>query len=217
MKRITCMAAILLAVLPMQAQTAEGQNKEAKARVIDTRPVNELSISYGGITLPDIAMSLGGAFATVFTFGLGKMSDMSFSGAFEAEYLHYVTPRIAVGAAAGYEHITMTMDTYNGKDENGNSQYAPGKKDHISFIHLMPEIKASWFYTPRVSMYSKAAIGVAVSTDADESVKESVDNFCWALQLTPIGIDFGGRSFRGFAELGGGFQGLLVGGLRYSF
>ena len=55
---------------------------------------------------------------------------------------------------------------------------------------------------------------VDYSTNQSEDTK---DNFAFAFQVTPIGMDFGGESFRGFAELGLGMQGLVNVGIRWLF
>lgn len=190
----------------------------AFSQTID-RPDNEISVSIGAVSIPYFAHMLGGVFGTAFTGGLAKVSDISSTGAISVEYLKYLGNHVAVGASLTNETASLTFDSYNGKDDNGNSSYKDGKPQRQNYTTVMPTVKIPWFYTDHVSMYSKAAIGGCLSLDTDSGSSDSDDKaqIMVGLQVTPIGIDFGGEKYRGFVEGGFGMQGLCVFGLRYSF
>ena len=57
-----------------------------------------------------------------------------------------------------------------------------------------------------------AAVGVMLALTPDSSVRPLL-----SAHLSSVGVDFGGRSVRGFAEAGFGSLGLLNGGLRFCF
>lgn len=161
-------------------------------------PANEISISYGGINFPEFANVLGGALGEAFTFGQVEIEDMTCSGCISLEYLRYVTPYIGVGVTAAAEtfHLTFKDD----KDP-GNSV----------MMLAMPTFKASWFRKEHVGMYSKASVGACLAASKNDT------NVIFAFQATPVGIEAGSTSIRGFAEFGIGFQSLLCAGVRYCF
>lgn len=205
MKRIlSILAASIIAALP--AFAAE-EGVEAKSGSV--RPKNEVSVSYGTLSVPHIANILGGVFGTAFTGGLAKVDKIATSGAIGVEYMNYLNSHIAVGGCLTEECLTLSFDSYDGKDEDGNATYKDGEDQRNNYVTVMPAAKLPWFYYDHVSMYSKAGVGMSVNTGSGDV------NF--ALQVSPVGIDFGGKAFRGFAEVGFGMQGFLLAGLRWGF
>ncbi|MCQ2134559.1 MAG: hypothetical protein MJY88_06290 [Bacteroidales bacterium] len=205
MKRIlSILAASIIAALPAFA-AAEGV--EAKSGSV--RPRNEVSVSYGTLSVPHVANILGGVFGTAFTGGLAKVDKIATSGAIGVEYLNYLNSHIAVGGSIVEERLTLNFGSYDGKDEDGNATYKDGEDQHNNYITIMPTAKLPWFYYDHFSMYSKAGAGICVGTDSGDVT--------FGMQLSPIGLDFGGKAFRGFAEVGFGMQGFLLAGLRWGF
>lgn len=205
MKNIfTAISIFLIVALPML-----GQEKGVETKSGDIRPVNEISVSYGVISIPSIANVLAGVFGTAFTGGMAKADKISSTGAISIEYMNYLNSHIAVGGAIVEENTSIIFDSYSGKDEDGNTEYKEGEEQHYNFLTVMPVVKLPWFYREHFSMYSKLAAGLCVGT--------SNGDLSFGAQVSPVGMDFGGKAIRGFAELGIGMQGMILGGLRWSF
>ena len=199
--------------------------------VPEQRPENELSVSYGVVSVPAFAFAIGGVFATAFTFGLATMDDMTDSGTFGIEYFHFFNNHVAVGGIATFENCCLKMKSYTGKDAEGKATYNNKLTPHPAyFITLMPEVKLPWFNLPHFGMYSKLAAGAWMQYSPEvvdmvegsdgqptRDVTPSSTDFGFAAQVNPIGMDFGGRQHRGFIELGWGLQGLIMGGYRFAF
>lgn len=194
---------------------------------------DEFSISYGRASIPGIAMTLGAIFGTVFTFGLAKADSYHASGAIGAEYFHYFGDHFAVGCDFIFEQSRLDFEQYSGKDTDGNSLYRPGSSTSNMFLSLMPGIKYRWLSNPKFGMFSKLCVGgmmcyspsyttIEKTTDSDTGnvatdtvIHDATNSFTYSLQLTLLGMEWGGSHVRGFTELGLGMQGLLIAGIRY--
>lgn len=218
MKKFTC--AFLAAVIC--AGTLSAQNIDPRFG----RPANEVNLTYGRISVPAFAYTLGGVFGTVFTLGAIAPEKMVSSGAISFEYYRYVHEHVAVGAATTYEVYTLGFKSYTGKDEEGHATYNSQIPDHTHIISIMPAAKFPWFNYEHVGMYSKAAVGLnimhtqghsVVNDKGEQDVTEPSTSVNVAWQANPVCVDFGNMFCRGFVELGWGFQGLVMLGLRYSF
>ena len=75
-------------------------------------------------------------------------------------------------------------------------------------------MKFAWLNRAHVGLYSKLAAGAGYFF---ANGSDSKDNFSVAFQVTPVGVDFGGEQFRGFLEVGVGWQGIVSGGVRWFF
>lgn len=90
-----------------------------------------------------------------------------------------------------------------------------GIKRHMAhFISIIPTARFTWFRRRSVRMYSACGLGVTFLT-GDIDKKYTSDSGV-GLQLTYFGISAGKRVF-GFAELGTGAHGTLIGGVGYRF
>lgn len=177
-----------------------GQNKKNK---------NEISVLYGVATAPEIVYMAGGVFLTVFTLGHVFNEDTRLYGAAGAEYVHYVNDWLGFGGTVLGDCLTTVpvhVDKHGNKTVSGRSRFV-----HVS---AMPLVKFAWSNRGRVGFYSKVAVGAGYSF-FDDRLEE--DQWGLALQFTPVGVDFGGESFRGFAETGFGMQGYLSAGVRWLF
>ena len=185
----------LVLVLPARAQDKDGRN--------------EFSITYGQFTLPQFAYVLGGVFGAVFSLGHFTFDNAHMIGAAGLEYVHYVNGWLGFGAAAVCDY--MTADAYS-VDGDGNK--TPNGKFNLGYASVMPVAKFAWFNRDHVGLYSKLAVGAGYSFASGGDAK---DNISWSGQITPIGVDFGGASFRGFVEGGIGMQGVVNAGVRWLF
>ena len=170
---------------------------------------NEFSITYGQVTIPQFAYVMGEVFGAVFTLGHATFDNSHMLGAAGLEYVHYVNDWLGFGGALVCDY--MTADAYT-VDGDGNK--TPNGKFNLGYASAMPVVKFAWFNRDHVGLYSKLAIGAGYSFASDGEVKE---NISWAGQVTPIGFDFGGQSFRGFIEAGVGMQGIVNAGVRWLF
>jgi len=196
---------------------------------------DEISLSYGRASLVGVAMTFGAALGAAFTFGLARPHSLHLSGAIGAEYFHYFNEHFAVGGTAVIENAGIDWDTYNGKDSSGNSVYSPGSSNNQWFFTMLPGVKYRWLCRPGFGMYSKACVGGMMSytpsyvtmkktTNKDtgaESVETNVyeakTGWSYALQVSPIGMEWGKSSWLGYTEVGVGMQGFIVAGVRYRF
>ncbi|MGI6232779.1 MAG: hypothetical protein ACOYJF_08010 [Prevotella sp.] len=91
---------------------------------------------------------------------------------------------------------------------------------------MMPQARFSWYCKDngRLRLYSRAAIGLAIQYIEAHSEhpaftegKRNKTQCQFGYQVSGFGIDVGGRHFRGFTEVGLGFQGIMIFGLKYCF
>lgn len=196
MKKLIALILCLLFVSPVFAKNDQDRN--------------EFSITYGQITVPQAAYVLGGVFGAMFSLGHFSFEDAHFIGGVGVEYVHYVNDWLGFGGAVLCDYMTaksMNVDSDGNKTPNGTFK--------LGLASAMPVVKFAWLNREHVGLYSKLAAGVGVTFTNQSS--EAKDNLSFAFQATPIGIDFGGESFRGFAELGLGMQGLVNVGVRWLF
>ena len=170
---------------------------------------NEFSITYGQITVPQFAYVFGGVLGAAFTLGHFTFDNTHMIGAAGFEYVHYVNNWLGFGGLVLCDY--MTADAYS-VDGDGNK--TPNGKFDLGFASAMPVVKFAWFNRPHVGLYSKLAAGAGLTFANDDSFE---NNLTWSGQITPIGFEFGGESFRGFLEAGVGMQGVVSGGIRWLF
>ena len=105
----------------------------------------------------------------------------------------------------------MTAKTVS-VDKDGNK--TPNGDFKLGCLSAMPLVKFAWLNRAHVGLYSKLAAGAGYFF---ANGGEAKDNFSVAFQATPVGVDFGGEQFRGFLEVGVGWQGIVSGGVRWFF
>jgi hypothetical protein len=171
---------------------------------------NEFTVTYGQVTVPQFAYVFGGVLGAAFTLGHFTFDNMHPFGAVGLEYVHYVNDWLGFGGLVLCDY--MTADAYS-VDGDGNK--TPNGRYDLGFASAMPEVKFAWFNRPRVGLYSKIAVGAGLTFSNDS--EDLRDNITWSGQITPIGVDFGGESFRGFVEAGVGMQGVVCAGVRWLF
>ncbi|MBP5299974.1 MAG: hypothetical protein J6Y80_01085 [Victivallales bacterium] len=195
MKKITALLLALVLILPAQAKDKDSRN--------------EFSINYGYFTIPQFAYVFGGVLGAAFTLGHFTFDNTHMIGAAGVEYVHYVNGWLGFGAAAVCDYMTATAYSVDG---DGNK--TPNGKYDLGYLSAMPVVKFAWLNRDHVGLYSKLAVGAGYSFANGDDVKS---NISWSGQITPLGVDFGGQSFRGFVEAGVGMQGVVNAGIRWLF
>lgn len=174
----------------------------------------EISVSYGYITLPQ-AVDLIGAGGGTLLGGLlagivdiiapgnqdsPKRIDNGGTGGFSFQYLYSLNRTIKLGGTFSYE---STWGEWN----NG-SDYL------VHYPAIMATSKFVWFNHKHFGMYSKLSLGLMLVLDGK---KEEKPIPMLAAQASSVCMEFGGKALRGFLETGSGNQGLLNFGVKYSF
>ena len=195
MKKIIALFMAAALVLPLNAKDDESRN--------------EVSITYGQATLPQFAYVMGGVLGVAFTAGHFTFENTHFVGSVGMEFIHYSNNWFGYGLAGMFDY--MTSDAYS-VDSEGNK--TPNGKFKLGYVSAMPMLKFAWLRKPHVGLYSKLGIGAGVEVSNGDVTEK---NISWSGQVTPIGFDFGGESFRGFVEAGVGMQGLVNCGVRWLF
>ena len=94
-------------------------------------------------------------------------------------------------------------------------------KKETNYYTFMPAVKFDYIRKKNFGMYSKAALGMSISSTTDTYTDGSTYKFSAEYKLnfqaSFIGIEAGSPYFRGFAELGIGEQGIASIGVRYKF
>ena len=171
---------------------------------------NELTLTYGQITVPQFAYLFGGVLGAAFSLGHFTFDNTRLVGAAGLEYVHYVNNWLGFGGLVLCDY--MSADAYSVASDGTKT---PNGKYKFGFASAMPVMKFAWLNRAHVGLYSKLAAGVGYVFDNGSEDPKS--NFTFSGQLTPIGFEFGGESFRGFLEAGLGMQGLVCGGVRWLF
>jgi len=151
---------------------------------------NEISVSYGFGANTDIVSTFGTA---VFH---GKQS--SYWGPIGLEYFRRVAPKLKVGGIL----------TVAGCNWDNNNDYKS------VYYTALVGAKYNWLLKNKLSMYSKAGIGLTICADSSDKLDESESHFNWQASL--VGFEYG-SAFRVFTELGFGEQGIFLVGARYGF
>ena len=142
---------------------------------------------------------------------------------FSVEYYYHVNSVVGIGGYAAYtgtyrDLYDVWKDNNNGVVHKNNC----GKARHhnLSFI---PTLKFDWLRREHIGLYSKAGVGITImnETQKDDKNSNGIDKSETSvipnIQLTFIGCEAGNQTWRGFAELGLGEQGLCAAGVRYKF
>ena len=168
---------------------------------------NEIALSYGQLSVGEFVYVLGGVFTGVFSLGHVTMENPRFTGVVSLEYYHSLSKVFSVGGIIAAESIWGNMISTS--KEPDDPDRINGRYD-MMFLSVMPAVRARWFGKPRFSMYSKVAVGLCACFNGETS-------FLPGVQLSPICLEFGNPSIRGFLEIGAGMQGVVNLGIRHRF
>ena len=195
MKKLITLILCIIAVFPVFAK--------------NDKDSDEISIVYGQATVPQFAYVMGEVFGAMFSLGHASFENPHMFGAAGVEYVHYVNDWLGFGGTVMCDYMSATTVSV---DKDGNK--TPNGQFKLGCLSTMPLVKFAWLNREHVGLYSKVAVGAGYFFANGGDAK---DNFSVALQLTPVGVDFGGEQFRGFVEAGVGMQGIVSGGVRWFF
>ena len=148
--------------------------------------------------------------------------------------LHYelaIGKHFGVGLCAGYDYIRMKHETEiiqtNTTEQNSYGSYNTWDsfteygRLHRHILYFMPEVYVYWFKRSHVAMYSKIGAGMRFNIEKKTYVHERyqytrLEEKHFYFHAAPVGVEFGGQKWRGFAEIGYGAQGITQYGVRYT-
>ena len=142
---------------------------------------------------------------------------------FSLEYYYHINPVVGIGGYVSY--TGSTRDLYLNWRDNSNDRNRKeycGKARHNN-ISIIPTFKFDWMRREHIGLYSKAGVGITImnETQKDDKNSKGVDQSETSvvpnIQFTLIGLEAGNQTWRGFAEIGLGEQGLANAGVRYKF
>jgi hypothetical protein len=133
--------------------------------------------------------------------GSTRQGRVQLNGRVERE----LTRRSVVGLAWTYNRWTETY--FSGATRVGAIEN--------SVQVLMAGLRSRWLQTDQLELYSGVAAGLGRWRQAGEGIAAGQTGVQsgFAFQLRGLGISAGNERFRAFAELGLGFEGLLIAGL----
>ena len=146
-------------------------------------------------------ISVGYGVAPVTDWIVLDMKDASMDswGGVSVNYTFRIVGGLGVGATFVY---------------SGNNQRLAGKKISTDYYSIMPHLKMRWLNLRILSLYSRIGVGLTFTESSGEGQSESARQ--WAFQVSPIGVEIGGK-VAAYAEAGIGTMGSLVAGLRFRF
>ncbi len=145
-------------------------------------------------------------------FELSKIysGDEYYTGVYSLDYAYRFNRTISFGVSFSYACVTTRYhNLYDDSRAGGFDQH---------YMSVMPMLRTYWLNSKYVCLYSALALGVTVERSVEKIGSRSyvsVDTL-FAGQFTPLGITVGKRLY-GFAELGVGTQGVIIGGIGYKF
>lgn len=128
------------------------------------------------------------------------------SAVYELAYLYNFNKHWAIGAETSYTHAEDYCEEIAWKTDDEGASYwdFTGRSNNARYevLTIMPEVRAFWFQRRHFGMYSRLAIGFSLV-----HLKQKLDGVYKhmyidpAIELVPIGFDFGGKHWRGKVEL----------------
>ena len=190
---------------------AQAQEEVEKNDVIETR--HEISVSYGTVPNSVWIDILSEVIPAIF----GESSENhKYYGPIGLEYYYHTSPLIGVGGIFMFStnnedvYVSNALDTHRTR----------------SYYSIMPSVKFNWLRKEKWGLYSKVALGATYiqfrdkdydSTGHKTGKTETTNDMVFNFQASLLGCEVGGIHWRGFAELGIGEQGIILGGVRYRF
>lgn len=177
---------------------------------------HEVALSYGAMSTSQWL----DVFETIVNNIVGaRYENERIFGPLAVEYFYHAKKWLGVGGTFVYGSNTQDIVRYD-SEIDGDKQVGDITRNYFT---LMPAVKFDWLRKKYFGLYSKAAFGATLreetvtsyDTTKNPSKHDTMIHINW--QTTLIGIEAGGSYLRGFAEMGVGEQGFVLGGLRYKF
>lgn len=179
---------------------------QMRAQQYNGGPENDFNVSYGYFTITQFATVMGGVLGAAFTLGHASPTEILSTGSIQLEYLHKTNYWLWLGGGISGEIDTLVMQS---KDSEGAPSGNP-TKSNINTLNAFATAKANWLRREKMAMYTRLSAGVMAAIGEETSLAPSI-------QLSLVGIEFGGLTNRAFVELGVGMHGILAGGYRHLF
>jgi hypothetical protein len=168
---------------------------------------HDLSVSYGVLSIDQLADVLTDIVTIVVTLGTFNKSDVKYSGVPFLTYHFSANSRFGFGAAVG------------GYSSSGNLQVAGddvGTYTERNYIGAV-ELDYHWVMRPGFQLYSGAGFGLRYRHGTYETTESDTFNrILPTFHLNVLGVRFG-RTVGFFAEIGAGYKGILSAGLNAQF
>lgn len=221
--KVILLMCVIFIALPCIAQ-------EAVKRTFS--PKHELSMSIGLVNMLPYSNFSGfpdhGHWYEGFSYDSFYWSDTDFSNEGYDRLLYNYGPCTSTGAISlGYHYDVLRWlsvgatfsyaGVYHKKFDRTTNKIV-GKQNNHNFL-LAPKVRFSYLNRPMVRLYSQATVGVVMNqTKIEGEGRGSYSYNEWTAsgQFTYFGVAVG-RKFFGFAEVGFGFQGVIVMGVGYKF
>lgn len=159
---------------------------------------SEVSLSYGVAPISDWIDTYT---ALLDELHAGEGSSVSGWGAVTAGYHLRLAGGFSIGAQVAYS-------------SNKQSFRHTGSRIRTRYWSVMPSVKLDWLNLKVVSFYARVGAGASFSKAKAGSHEETATKF--AFQLSPVGVEVGGR-VAAYAEAGIGSSGCFLVGARYRF
>lgn len=212
----------LLLLMQFALITVWGQDKQSKSF-----PKHEFRLSIGSVTddyyRPNYYSSYYGYYNSVNSlnpyYPTTYSDDKKTFGVIGLGYFYNFTKRLAVGG-------TLSYSTFNKNFYNRITDAKSGNSKEYN-LGVTPSVRYSWLAKPRFKMYSGvgASLNMNVFKEKQDEYfgnnktlsRDSQTSTELVLQITPLGMSFGGKVF-GFWEVNlGGRTGLFTAGAGYRF
>jgi hypothetical protein len=199
LKRFSTKCAVILLFILIFSSFGFSQNRR-----------HDISLSYGIATSDQIKDILKEVLSVVLTFGTARKENVSYPGAFFITYRYSTNSRLGIGLTAG-------LDSSKGDLIFLDKNVGSFRENHFTFA---AEVDYRWIMKRGFQLYSGLGAGVTV-----ERITHDVDsydephrftNLSFAPQVTLVGLRFG-RKIGVFAEIGGGYKGLVNIGVNGQF
>jgi hypothetical protein len=167
---------------------------------------NEISVTLGAFTFPDIAETSKDIGGIIVLFGLFRQESSRATPAIILSYGRSVKEDLRVGLSFGYQKFNVEYFLAD----------SPRFTTEVSYFHFMARGDYTYFTREWVRLYSGAGIGMAVVTEEEQEEKSTDTEYWFAFQVNALGARIGKR-VAGFVELGFGYNGILSAGITAAF